>query len=143
MVSNLCAFKVGFLPLGAEDFDIVRNLLFPLSHANWLHLLCNLWCIWMIRPPYYLWSSILISFFCSLLPEPFIHEPIMGVSGVLFAMVGTKFGRVGQIGELVRRTWLFFALTALVPNVACLYHFYCITLGCLYGSLLKAQNENV
>lgn len=133
VVSNLCVFKVGFHPLGAEDFDITHNALFPLSHANWLHLLCNIWCMWVIRSPYFLWSSILISFFCSLLPEPFLHEPIMGMSGILFAMIGAKHGQVGQAKELFHKTWLFFVITALMPNVACLFHLYCISLGYFWG----------
>lgn len=137
VVSNLCAFKVGFLPLDAEDFDITRNLLFPLSHANWLHLLCNLWCMWVIRPPYFLLSGLLISFFCSLLPEPFLHEPIMGMSGILFAIIGAKHGEVRQAKELIHKTWIFFLLTALIPNVACLYHLYCIALGYTWGTCKK------
>ncbi len=134
VVSNLCAPKVGFAPLGAEDFDITSNLLFPLFHANWLHLLCNLWCVWLIRPPYCVFSGIVISFLCSLLPEPFISEPIMGISGILFAMIGAKFGKVGQAKELIRKTWLFFLVTAFLPNIACLYHLYCIALGYLWGA---------
>ncbi len=133
VVSNLCAFKVGFTPLGAEDFDILNNILFPLSHANIIHLLCNLWCLWIIRPPYFLCSAVLLSFICSMLPEPFLQEPIMGASGILFSMIGAKYGEVSRGKELLQKTWLFFLITALLPNVACLYHLYCITTGFAWG----------
>lgn len=133
VVSNLCVHKVGFLPWGVEDFDIMRNILFPLSHANWFHLACNLWCVWLLRPPYYIVSAVIISFLCSLLPEPFIHEPIMGMSGIIFAVVGTKYGFIGDMSKAIKSVWLFFVITAFIPNVACLYHFYCFSAGFMWG----------
>lgn len=132
VVSFLCAPKVGFLPLGVEGFCLANNILFPLSHANIFHLLCNLWCMWLLRPPYYWVSAIVISFVCSLLPE-INHEPIMGASGIIFAIIGARYGVRNNAKRLIRNTWLPFIVMAFMPNVACLYHLYCIGVGFCWG----------
>lgn len=126
--------KVGFLPLGCEGFSLKANILFPLCHANIFHLLCNLLCLFMMRRPYYLVEGIIISFLCSLLPE-WTDTPIMGCSGILFAIIGIKYGRLDRWKELLKNTWLFFIITAFIPNVACLFHIYCILCGYIVGTL--------
>lgn len=140
--------KIGFYPLGSEDFAIRNSILFPFFHANIFHALCNILCLWTIRGKHYLVPSFIISFLCSLLPEysplscfvPFINAssdgaclPIMGFSGILFAIIGIKYGYVAKWKTMLSRTWLFFLITAFIPNVAMLFHLYCIIVGYLYG----------
>ena len=140
VVSFLTVPRVGFLPLGTVGFDILNNIMFPLCHANVFHLVCNLLCVWLTRPSYHILSGILISFFASLLPE-MTTDPIMGMSGILFAVIGVKYGKMGLLTLLAKRTWAFFVITALLPNVACIYHLYCIIIGYLWGAAIKKRKE--
>ena len=124
--------KVGFLPAGAEGFSVIRNILFPLSHANIFHLALNILCICYLKnAKRYVIPAVIVSFLCSLLPEPnYSMEPgIMGASGILFAIVGFKYGIYGKGALMVRNNWLFFLVSAFMPNVAMLYHLYCITIA--------------
>lgn len=133
--------SVGFSPLGGENFRLIGNIVFPFCHANIFHLCCNLYCLWLLRKPYYIIYGFIISFLCSLLPELtvyglFTHTPmlpIMGCSGVLFAVIGIKWGMVAKWKEMWRKCWLFFVITAFIPNVAFLFHLYCITVGYAFG----------
>lgn len=125
--------KCGFHTEGASGFQIINNLLFPLSHANVFHLLCNVYCIWQIRNlKRYVAPAFIISFLCSLLPE-YLHN-IMGCSGVIFSIVGLKYGEAYRFKDMVKANWWFFAITAFIPNVAVLFHLYCIIISFIIGN---------
>ena len=132
VVSFLCIPAKGFRPWGVEDFCLWHNILFPLSHANFFHLLCNMLCLWVMRPRYYIASGVVISFLCSLLPE-LTDIPVMGASGILFAIIGAKYGRVMGIKAMFRNHALFFVIASVMPNIACLFHLYCIFAGFAWG----------
>lgn len=140
VVSFLLLPRVGFNPEGGEGFDTYRNIMFPLSHANIFHLACNLICLWQIKHiSTYILPAIVISFLSSLMPSFYCHD-IMGVSGVLFAIIGLKYGRFSTLKAMVRNTAFFFIITAFIPNVAALFHIYCITIAFIVGWLYKNQS---
>lgn len=146
VVSSLSFPKVGFLPARREGFTLLSHIVFPLCHANVFHLACNLLCLYQLRQPYYLIPSIIISFACSFLPCPvlvlnsyaveFSYLPIMGFSGILFAIIGIKWGRIGDLKRMFSRLWPFLLVTAFIPNVAFLFHLYCIIYGFTFGYMI-------
>lgn len=134
VVSFLLLPKVGFLPIGAEGFEPLRNIIFPLSHANIFHLLCNILCLWQMRKiNAYIAPAFIIQLICSLLPE-LLHD-IMGMSGFLFAIIGLKCGVKGIGVKMVKAFLPFFVVSLFIPNVAFLYHLYCISVAYAIGSL--------
>ena len=142
VVSFLCLPKIGYYPLGAEDFNLIKNILFPLSHANIFHLACNILCALRIITGFHtLIPAFIISFLASLIPAPVLSDwsltitPIMGASGILFAIIGIRWGRYGSFKGMLSRLWFFFLITAFIPNVAVLFHIYCIIIAYAYGWL--------
>lgn len=126
--------KVGFNPEGMAGFDIYNNIVFPLSHANIFHLLCNILCLWYIRRlSFYLPPAIAISFICSFFPEN-IHN-IMGFSGVLFSIIGLIYGENNRGYDMIKNNWIFFFVTAFIPNVAVLFHIYCLIFSFFIGKI--------
>ena len=137
IITSLCLPKHGAKPIGAEGFVFSDNILALFIHANWLHLLCNMWAIYCTPSPYYLPSSITIAILATLLPQPFTTQPIMGISGVLFAIVGAKYGAVRELRQLIRKILPFLVFTAALPNIAALYHCYCLFAAYLFAAYLK------
>lgn len=82
--------------------DIVMpHVLYMVSHANFWHLLGNIYVLWLVSNRLYLWRALVIAFLCSWLPgvgsiwEIVNNEPValtVGFSGVLFAIFGIKWG---------------------------------------------------
>lgn len=125
VVSFLLLPKVGFLSLGAEGFDPMRNFVFPFCHANVFHLLCNVLCLWqMCGLKKYIMPAFIIQHLCSFLPE--LTPNIMGMSGLLFAIIGLKCGYANIGTKMIKTLAPFFIVTFFLPNVAFLFHLYCL-----------------
>lgn len=129
--------------------NIKFHLLYIVSHANIWHLAGNLLCLWLIRRELYLYSSLVIAFLVSFIPAFSIYGDMgvtLGFSGVLFAIVGTKWGvyageRVlfGQTPMDRKNTKRFLRLLLiaiigiLIPHVNWCLHTYCLLGGFGYG----------
>lgn len=116
------------------------HILYMLAHANIFHLLGNLLCLWMIRGGLNLFSSVFIAFACSFLPA-FTLEPTMGFSGVIFAIVGSKWGAYGQLWNMCKKVLPFVLLTALIPNVNAAIHIYCLFGGYFIQYIIKQLRQ--
>lgn len=123
--------KYGFVPFGREGFDLKCTLLFNFCHANIYHLLANILGLWLIKGKLHLPMALTISLTASLLPEFII--PIYGCSGTLFAIVGIKYGLYGNLNYMLKKTWWVLLIPLFIPNIAGLFHIYCILLGFMYG----------
>lgn len=110
------------------------NFLYLFFHANIFHLLGNLLCLWMLRCPLHILVACIIAVAGSFLPT-LTSEPTMGFSGVLFAIAGISWGRIGRFVEMCKRCLPFILITLFLPNVNALIHVYCLFLGYLYGLL--------
>ena len=125
------------------DSSLLSHLLYPLSHANIWHLAVNIMCLWMLRCPTYILTTFVIAVLCSFLPCPqfsfldvcLVYEPTMGFSGVLFAMVGISWGKVKRFKDMIWRNKWFLIITAFIPHINFLIHFYCLLAGYLYGTI--------
>ena len=136
VLSFLLLPKVGFHPQGGEVFMLPTNLFFPFVHANIFHLLCNILCLWqMTALKRMLPIGFIISLACSYLPESAFD--IMGCSGVIFAIIGYKFGEVAMFRKMIKSYALFFIITAFIPNVAVLFHLYCLIVAYLLGNIIQ------
>ena len=119
--------KYGF----TAEMDVCHYL-YPLSHANIWHLAANIMCLWMIKTDLNLVPSYTIAVMCSYLPC-FVSEPTMGFSGILFAIVGISWGRVGRFKEMILRNKWFLIIPVFIPHVNAFIHLYCMLLGYLFG----------
>lgn len=130
--------------------DISLHLMYMWSHANIWHLAGNLLCLWLMRKKLYLYSSLLIAFLASYIPAFSIYGDMgmtLGFSGVLFAIVGTKWGlyisewkRLNAIriyrmymGQFIMRILPFALVGILIPHVNWCLHTYCLLAGFAYG----------
>lgn len=176
---------VGSYPMGIEDSDqitthstgwqwtVASHVLYMVSHANFWHLAGNLFVLWMIPNRLYLLEAVIIAFVTSWLPsvgsiwDIWNNEPVaatVGFSGVLFAILGIKWGvycvgqhkgRISRRGRIMdeqrtaisaKRLKMFcvrvlpFALIGfLVPHLNWTIHLYCLTAGLLVG-MVRAYN---
>lgn len=128
--------KYGFTSF---DYSLQDHLLYPISHANIWHLAGNVLCLWMLRCPTHIIATFVCAVLCSFLPCPLLplygesSAITMGFSGVLFAMVGASWGRIGRFKEMIVRNKWILIITIFIPNVNFLIHFYCLVAGYLYG----------
>ena len=143
-----------FLPAtGYTNDDINRispHLLYMWSHANIWHLAGNLLCLWLIRRKLYLYSSLVIAFLASFIPAFSIYGDVgvtLGFSGVLFAIVGTKWGLyIGEwsrqgatpmvrkhAGQFMMKILPFAIVGIIIPHVNWCLHTYCLLAGFAYG----------
>lgn len=133
---------------GYENYSIMpieNHIVYMWSHANIWHLAGNLFVLWLWRGRLYPIPSIAIAFLCSLIPA-FGLWPIgmtVGFSGVLFAMVGIKWGiycrkapfRHLAFAEFCMKALPFGLIFVVVPHVNWCLHLYCMLAGFAYGLL--------
>ena len=139
--------SVGYTNGDTENIKV--HLLYVVSHANVWHLAANLLCLWLIRRKLYLYSSLVIAFLASLIPAFSIYGDMgvtLGFSGVLFAIVGIKWGvycricrqtHIAQwknaLSQFVIRIVPFALLGIIIPHVNWCLHTYCLLAGFAYG----------
>ena len=131
-----------FPKFGFPDGGISGHLLHPLSHANVWHLLANILCLWMLSCDLHLSVSLIVAVVCSFIPC-LMSEPTMGFSGVLFAMVGISWGKVGMFREMLCRNKWFLIIPAFIPHVNALIHLYCFVAGYAAGRyVIRKENKS-
>lgn len=147
VVSFLFEPAIGYT--SADTENVRPHLEYMWSHANVWHLAGNLLCLWLIRRKLYLCSSLVIAFLASFIPAFSIYGDVgvtLGFSGVLFAIVGTKWGvycricrqtHIAQwknaLSQFMIRILPFALLGILIPHVNWCLHTYCLLAGFAYG----------
>lgn len=112
------------------------HLLYSFGHANVWHLLANVVCLWMVGCPLRLGWSYLVAVVCSFLPC-FVGEATCGFSGMLFAMVGLSWGKVGRFKDMLWRNKWYLVVPLFVPHVNGVLHLYCLLGGYFVGIWLR------
>jgi len=150
----VCFLLVGsyfFLPkygFTAFDSNLTDHFLYPISHANIWHLAANILCLWMLPCPTHICTTFVLAVLCSFLPCPPLplygesDALTMGFSGVLFAMVGISWGKVGRFKDMIRKNKWYLIIPAFLPHVNFLIHIYCLLAGYLYGMLCAKKSKN-
>lgn len=130
--------------------DVLHHITYMVSHANVWHLAGNLFVLWLLNPRLHLLPSLVIAFVMSFLP---VFGPIwpldgvtMGFSGVLFAILGIKWGAYCRVFKpagmwFVMEAHREFAMKMLplaligivIPHVNWCLHTYCLLAGFVYG----------
>lgn len=128
--------------------EIPNHLIYMISHANVWHLAGNLFVLWILKRRLYLLPSMVIAVVCSFLPS-FGLWPVgmtVGFSGVLFAIVGIKWGvycrsfscagrlfEKGSYEEFCMKALPFALIGFIIPHVNWCLHLYCLLAGFLFG----------
>jgi len=142
IVSLVIVLWYVFLPKHGYPGDLSGHFVYVFSHANIFHLLANLLCFWLIPCRLFLLSSYLIGVLCSFLPC-FCSEETVGMSGVLFAIVGISWGRIGKFRDMVWRNKWFLVIPLFLPHVNGLLHIYCMLVGYLFGLYERRREVSV
>jgi len=133
--------------------SLLTHFLYPFSHANIWHLLANCLCLFMLRCPLHIIITYLIAVLCSFLPCPLfidmlLNSPLgetegvtMGFSGVLFAIVGISWGKVGRFREMLSKNIWFLIIPAFIPHINFLIHLYCLLAGYAAGKYLPQTTK--
>ena len=134
-----------FLPKYGFTFNgpFINHVFYPLSHANIWHLSANILCLWVLNCRFYIYATFVCAVLCSFLPCPQLPlwggvcEPTMGFSGVLFAIVGVSWGKIGRFKAMILRNKWFLIIPAFLPHVNFLIHIYCLMAGYLLGLCVR------
>ena len=122
-----------------EDVDVFSHATYIISHVNIWHLAGNLFVLWLLRRKLWLVPSVVMAVLCSFLPV-FGIWPIgmtVGFSGVLFAIIGIKYGVLCRSGmpvkEFCRKALPFAVVGIVIPHINWCLHLYCLLAGFVYG----------
>lgn len=132
-----------------DTTDVVCHICYMWSHANIWHLAGNLFVLWLIRGRMYLVPSIVIALVCSWIPAFSMWGEVgmtIGFSGVLFAVIGIKWGvycrNASMMGRIFEQQALLdfakkclpFALVGfIIPHINWCIHLYSLIAGLVYG----------
>ena len=144
-------YFMGIKAAYTSESGFLDHFIFAFCHANLIHLGLNLTSLFLFKKRLYIIEGIYISFLASYLPVWMISgdEATMGFSGVLFAIVGIKYGvvfsRCKTIQSLqntikINRKAIAILLTSVVitifiPHLNWCLHLYCLIIGCAYGCI--------
>lgn len=135
----------------AVYLTVAEHALAMVSHAGFWHLVGNLFVLWILRWELYLLPAALIALVMSFVPVFGVIWPMdgvtMGFSGVLFAIVGIKWGLYCQsfapagtyfvraaFSEFCYKILPFALIGVLIPHVNWCLHLYCLLTGFAYGA---------
>lgn len=105
-------------------------------HANIWHLLANTYCLILLA--FNMGQdvrSLVWAYVISCTVPVFDATPIVGASGICFALMGWNTWCVARRGYYLSWLALFIVIGFIVPRFAGFTHFYCALLGLLIGWL--------
>lgn len=148
--SKWTALAIGVAALALPPFDgsgiyvgcsWLARLSYPLFHVGLLHAFCNAWCLISLVFYYDLpWWKTALAFVAAISIPPCLLSatPVVGMSGVCFALMGLTVPTVYHKAMFLGWISVFLILGFLFPNVAAWVHVYCFTVGLLAGLIIHA-----
>jgi len=134
-------FSIPSVATLTHDGGVLPRMLYHFFHANFLHALCNVWCLLALVFYYHIrWPEFALAWaVAALVPAFCITAPTVGLSGICFALMGIVFPRVARKGLYL--SWMagFLALGFLFPAVAAVLHLWCFAIGCAVGYIYSKQ----
>lgn len=106
-----------------QGCEFPARLIFHFYHSNFWHLLANCSCIYVMRRFSWL-ESYIIAFLCSWV----IVNPTVGISGIIFAAIGSNIGRQKSWKGLLKCS-VSALLFGLLPGVSMAFHLSCLAGG--------------
>lgn len=114
------------------------HIIYIMCHANVFHLAGNLLCLWLMKGRLHMPEAMTIAIAASFLPSVTPEGSVtLGLSGVLFAIVGIKWGKACRFTGMLKYCLPAVIITALFPNVNWVIHAYTLFLGYAYGWAYK------
>lgn len=122
------------LPPYLMDKTLLSALSYPLFHANWFHLAVNCLALWLVFPPKRkgLWSDLALGYVISCLVFPISIRPVIGISNLLYAVIGLRTPAFSSPWWKKTEVIIFFAVTFAMlpfPQVSGLTHILSLAAG--------------
>lgn len=144
LILTALVIVLSLLPATRDTFGlskgctVMARLCYPFVHANIFHALANCWCLLSLAFIYNVTRKQLLPAYIIAItfPTAFITGiPIVGMSGMCFALFGMMALRVRR--KLYFQFWvlLFLAVGFLFPGAAVWLHLWCYVLGFVFGLL--------
>ena len=116
---------------------LINHFTWIFCHANVFHLFGNIVCLLMLKKKLFLIPAFIISVVASFVPVWSIggSYATMGFSGVLFAIIGIKYGDVGRLKLCVKNCLPWIVISIFFPHMNWCIHLYCLVIGYLYGAI--------
>lgn len=109
-------------------------------HANIWHLLANAYCIILLAFNMHQdLKSLIVSYLISCTIPVFDYTPIVGVSGLCFALMGWNTWRVARKWYYLAWLSAFIVIGFIVPRFAGFTHFWCALWGLVIGWLWRKR----
>ena len=129
VILSICAPRQIALYTGCSIFN---RLAYSFFHVNIFHALLNVWCLLSITFRYNLsWVHFMVAYIIAVCyPTLFLEgQPIVGFSGVCFALLGMLSFRVARRLYFQLVIWVNILLGFIVPGIAGFLHLYCFVVG--------------
>lgn len=129
LLAIIC-FAFGFSHPVVWFIPSANHFLFSFSHANFFHLLANVFALVLLRKPVG-WVAFLAASAASFLPMT--STPTLGLSALIFAHIGTTWAPSRGLALMCRKVLPFAVLVGLLPGVNLLIHIYALFLGYFFS----------
>lgn len=131
------------LPDFIMDKSVATALSYPLFHANWFHLAVNALAIWLMFPPRRkgLWRDLAIGYVISCLVFPLSFRPVIGISNLLYAVIGLRTPAFSSPWWKKTEVIIFFVVTFAMlpfPQISGLTHILSLAAGIAIASLCRS-----
>lgn len=128
--------------------SITGRLCYHFFHANVLHAFCNIWCLLALAFYYDIedWELLLAFIIASTIPVDcelsIVHcafdKPIVGLSGVCFALMGIVFYKVARKRYYLSWVIPIVAVGFIMPGMAAGVHLYCFTVAIALSLIISS-----
>lgn len=138
MVALLVAMMFVGVPSSFTDCNaLVQSLTYHAFHVNAFHLAANcLGVLLLFRR--FSWGELATAYIIACVAYPFSSVPVLGISNVLFAVMGLRTPSLGNAWWRKRETMIFLLVTVLmllVPKVSALTHIISFALGTMVSQI--------
>ncbi len=150
VITFILVYSFFGLELGYTDKSgILSHFTYMFQHINIIHLLLNSFSfivVWIALQKHvkhlYILPMFLIAFVASFLPYASFATPTVGVSGVVYAMMGilALYLRKKNLAIFLLSVLIALIISYFVPNSNFFIHLYCFLGGVVYGMFDKMTN---
>ncbi len=117
------------------DSPVLRALVYPLFHANVFHLLCNSLALWTMFRGHrqHALFELIVGYIISCIVFPLATRPVVGISNLLFAVIGMRTPPFSMTRYWKNPTIITFyaanVIALLIPGISAVTHLAALALG--------------
>ena len=124
----------------AMGSPLYARFVYQFVHANIWHLIANVYCIILLAFNMQQdLKSLIASYLISCTVPVFDNVPIVGASGICFALMGWNTWIVANKRKYLIWLAVFIVIGFVIPRFAGFTHFYCALMGMLAGWLFRRK----